>query len=83
MPSGAGRTIEMAFFVAHRFVVSVRDGDVEFWPLADGMACMDFTGQLFAALRRLGVDVKIHPAPFDLDEREMLRVMQRLELMYG
>jgi hypothetical protein len=67
MPAGDGRAIEIAFdLIDHRLVVSASDGDTRSFPLADGLACMDFYGGLFGILQRLGVNMKIRPAPFDL-----------------
>ena len=67
MPVGDGRTLEIAFdLIDHRLVVSTSDDRIESFPLADGLACMDFYGGLFGILDRLGVSVEIRPAPFDL-----------------
>lgn len=67
MPAGDGRAVEIAFdLIDHRLVVSMSDGRVTSLPLADGLACMDFYAGLFDILHELGVDVDIHPAPYDL-----------------
>jgi hypothetical protein len=67
MPTGDGRALEIAFdLIDHRLVVSASDGNTQSFTLADGLACMDFYGGLFGILDRLGVNVKIRPAPFDL-----------------
>jgi hypothetical protein len=68
MPLPDGRSLEIAFdFVHHRLVVATSDGDLESFDLRNGLACMDFYGQLFAILEKLAVEVDIYPAPYDLD----------------
>jgi hypothetical protein len=68
MPVGDGRTVEITFdFVDHRLVICASDGSSQSFRLAHGLACSAFYAQLFATLHSVGVNVDIHPAPFDLD----------------
>jgi hypothetical protein len=67
MPIRDGRTIEIEFdFVDHRLMVATSDGESPSFELRQGLACMDFFSQLFAALEQLGVEVTIYPAPYEL-----------------
>jgi Family of unknown function (DUF5996) len=53
-------------FVDHRLVVATDRGDVESFPLEDGLSVAAFDEALHATLGRLGVDVAIREVPFDL-----------------
>jgi hypothetical protein len=67
MPVADGRSVEILFdFVDHRMVITTSTGESRSFDLHDGLACSDFYSQLFGALAALGVEVNIHPAPFDL-----------------
>jgi hypothetical protein len=67
MPAADGRTVQIRFdLVDHRLLVESSGANVEAFDLVDGLACADFYAQLFAALGRIGVDVRIDPAPYDL-----------------
>jgi hypothetical protein len=66
MPVG-GRDVEIAFdLVDHRLDVVTSDGARGGFSLVERPACADFYGSLFATLDDLGVEVDIHPQPFDL-----------------
>ena len=60
-----GVSFEIAFdFVDHRLVVQTARGDVESFPLADGLSVSAFDEQLHALLGSLDVDVEILESPF-------------------
>jgi hypothetical protein len=68
MPAG-DRTAEIELdFVDHRVAVRTSDGRTAGFPLRERPACAHFYEDLFAALRDVGVDVTIHPQPFDLGD---------------
>ena len=52
-------------FVDHRLAVNTASGDSVSFPLVD-LSVAAFHRRLFAALESLGIDVSIHPVPFDL-----------------
>jgi hypothetical protein len=67
MPVSDGRCLEIVFdFVDHRLVLTTSTAESRSFGLHHGLACSDFYRQLFSALAGLGVEVVIHPAPFDL-----------------
>ncbi len=69
MPVGDGRTVEVEFdLIGHELRVRSSDGRAAGFPLRDRLACADFYRDLFAALREVGVEVEIHPEPFDLGD---------------
>jgi len=60
-----GETFEIGFdFVDHRLVVRTSSGEVESFPLVDGLSVARFDEELHATLNRLGVDVQIRESPF-------------------
>jgi Family of unknown function (DUF5996) len=66
MPSGE-LTVEIELdFIDHRVHVRSSEGRAESFALRDGLSCARFYGALFAALRKVGVDVEIRAEPFDL-----------------
>jgi hypothetical protein len=66
MPYG-GREVEVLLDLRdHRLVVTTSDGQRRELDLRLRPACADVYVDLFAALRDLGIDVDIHPQPFDL-----------------
>ena len=68
MPAG-GRELEIAFdFLDHRLRVLTSDGQERILELGRPAACADFYRGLFAALHALGIEVEIHPEPFDLGD---------------
>ncbi len=65
MHAGDGVSFEIAFdFVDHRLVVRTNRGEVESFPLVDGLSVADFDRQLHATLAGLGIDVTIRELPF-------------------
>ena len=52
----------------HQLIVSSSDGRRASFPLAHRPACADFYSDFFGALAKVGVDVDIHPEPFDLGD---------------
>jgi len=65
MHSRDGVSFEIAFdFVDHRLVVSTSRGEVESFPLVDGLSVAEFDLQLHAMLAGLGIDVEIWESPF-------------------
>jgi hypothetical protein len=65
MHSRDGVSFEIAFdFVDHRLVISTNRGEVESFPLVDGLSVADFDRQLHATLAGLGIDVQIRESPF-------------------
>jgi len=62
-PGGIAFQIDFDF-VDHQLVVRTNRGDVESFPLADGLSVAAFDEQLHGALRRLGVDVRIREEPY-------------------
>ena len=68
MPAGDA-TIEIELdFVEHRLGVRASDGRAAGFPLRDRLPCAQFYGDLFAALRDVGVEVQINAKPFDLGD---------------
>jgi hypothetical protein len=68
MPVG-DRDVEIAFdLLDHRLAITSSDGREHVRELGRRPACADFYRDLFAALHELGVDVDIHPRPFDLGD---------------
>jgi hypothetical protein len=66
MPDG-DRDVEIAFdFLDHRVQITTSDRQERVIELGRRPACADFYGELFADLHELGVDVEIHPEPYDL-----------------
>jgi hypothetical protein len=65
MHSRDGVSFEIVFdSVDHRLVVSTSRGEVESFPLVDGLSVADFDRQLHATLAGLGIDVEIRESPF-------------------
>ena len=65
MHGGDGVSFEIAFdFVDHRLVVRTNRGEVESFPLVDGLSVAEFDRQLHATLAGLGIDVAIREDPF-------------------
>ena len=61
--------VEIAFdLIDHELRIELSGGRSERRDLTDRSACADFYVDLFAALKRLGVHVDIHPQPFDLGD---------------
>jgi hypothetical protein len=72
MPVDDGE-VEIAFdLVGHRLEVRRSDGRERSLDLTDRSACADVYAGLFAALADLGVEVDIHPEPFDLGDSPAL-----------
>ena len=70
MPSGA-LTAEIELdLVDHRVYVRTSDGRTESFALRDGLSCARFYGALFAALRKVGIEVEIRAEPFDLGDNQ-------------
>jgi hypothetical protein len=68
MPAG-DRDVEIAFdLVDHRLDVLTSHGGRSGFSLVERPACADFYALLFGALAELGIEVDIHPQPFDLGE---------------
>lgn len=68
MPAG-GRDVEIVLDVLdHRARVVTSDGQERGFALTERPACADFYVELFRALGDVGVDVEIHPQPFDLGD---------------
>lgn len=69
MPLAGGRTAEIEFdLVDHELWVRASDGRSASFPLRDRLACAHFYRDLFGALGEVGVDVEIHPEPYDLGD---------------
>ena len=51
-------------FVDHELVVHTSRGDVESFPLVDGLSVAAFYGRLFALLAGLGIEVEIRAEPY-------------------
>ena len=51
-------------FVAHELVVRTSRGELESFPLVDGLSVAGFYERLVAVLRRLGIDVEIRAEPY-------------------
>ncbi|HEX8072728.1 MAG TPA: DUF5996 family protein [Pyrinomonadaceae bacterium] len=67
MPYGA-RAFEMEFdFIAHQLLVKCDDGAVASVPLV-ARAVADFYREVFQALERLGISVKIWPVPVEVQD---------------
>jgi hypothetical protein len=72
MPVPSGE-LEIAFdFVDHELRVSLSDGRARTLALTQDRACADFYARLFGTLTELGVEVEIHPEPFDLGDSPRL-----------
>jgi Family of unknown function (DUF5996) len=68
MPYG-DLTVEVEFdFVDHRLGIRTSEGRTAGFPLRDRLSCASFYGDLFAALRGVGVEATIRPEPFDLGD---------------
>ena len=68
MPDG-DRDVEIMFdLLYHRVLITTSDGMESLLDLGRRPACADFYHELFDALHQLGVDVEIHPEPFDLGD---------------
>jgi hypothetical protein len=68
MPYG-GREVEILLdLLDHCLLVTTSDGQQRTVGLTRRPACADVYRQLFAALHEVGVDVEIHPEPFDLGD---------------
>jgi len=64
-----GRAVEIRFdLLDHRLVISTSDGQERLLELGRRPACAHFYADVFSALADLGVDVRIHPKPFDLGD---------------
>lgn len=60
-----GVTFEIAFdFVDHALVVQTSRGEVESFPLADGLSVSAFDERLHSMLKQLDIDVAIRESPF-------------------
>jgi hypothetical protein len=68
MPYGPREVEILLDLLDHRLVVSTSDGQDRDLPLGRRPACADFYGDLFSALHEVGVEVDIHPEPFDLGD---------------
>ncbi len=69
MPLEGARTAEVEFdFVDHEVRVRSSDGGTAGFALRDRLACAHFYRDLFQALGEVGVEVEIHPEPYDLGE---------------
>ena len=69
MPLEGARTAEVEFdFVDHELRVRSSDGRTAGFALRDRLACAHFYRDLFQALGEVGVEVEIHPEPYDLGE---------------
>jgi hypothetical protein len=65
----ADREVEISFdLLDHRLVVSSSDGRERVLDLGVRPACADFYRDLFSALDGLGLQVTVHPFPYDLGE---------------
>jgi Family of unknown function (DUF5996) len=68
MPVGS-RDVEILLdLLNHRLLVMTSEGQDRRLDLGRRPACADFYGDLFSALHDVGVDVDIHPDPFDLGD---------------
>jgi hypothetical protein len=67
MHARGGTTFQIDFdFVLHQLVVRTNAGEVESFPLVDGLSVAAFDERLHGVLERLGVDVEIRESPFGL-----------------
>jgi hypothetical protein len=65
MHARGGVTFQIDFdFVDHRLVVRTNRGEIESFPLVDGLSVAAFDEQLHGVLRRLGIDVRIREEPY-------------------
>jgi Family of unknown function (DUF5996) len=63
------REVEIRFdFLDHRVQVITSDGGERALQLGQRPACADFYRELFGVLNELGIEVAIHPEPFDLGD---------------
>ncbi len=68
-----GRDIAIELdFIDHQATVRASDGTASAFDLRDRPACADFFTDLFSALSKVGVEVDIHPQPFDLGDSPAL-----------
>lgn len=68
MPYGE-RDVEIALdFLDHGLLITTSDGQERAIDLGQRLACADFYRELFAALHHVGINVDIHPEPFDLGD---------------
>jgi uncharacterized protein DUF5996 len=60
-----GRTFQIDFdFLLHQLVVRTNGGQVESFPLVDGLSVAGFDERLHGSLARLGIDVDLRETPF-------------------
>ncbi|HST24446.1 MAG TPA: DUF5996 family protein [Gaiellaceae bacterium] len=65
LPAPDGGSFEIRFdFVEHLLVVETSRGEVESFPLADGLSVAEFDRKLHETLAGLGLDVAIRESPF-------------------
>jgi hypothetical protein len=64
----AGRTFEVQFdFVEHQLVITVSDGQIKSMPLRP-QSVAAFYAEFMAALRSLGIEIRIWPMPVEIPE---------------
>lgn len=62
-----GTTFDIEFdFVHHFLLVTSSIGETEEFPLDDGLTVAEFYRLIFECLQTLGIQIEIHPKPFDL-----------------
>jgi len=68
MHAPSGITFQIDFdFVDHRLVVRTAGGDVESFPLVDGLSVAEFDANLHELLGKVGTDVAIRELPYGMD----------------
>jgi len=62
----SGGSFEIEFdLIDHRLVISTSTGDREDFALYDGLSVADFYTSIFANLKKLGIEPKIRPIPYE------------------
>lgn len=62
----SGGSFEIEFdLIDHRLVISTSTGDREDFALFDGLSVADFYASIFANLKKLGIEPKIRPIPYE------------------
>lgn len=62
----SGGSFEIEFdLIDHRLVISTSTGDREDFALYDGLSVADFYASIFANLKKLGIEPKIRPIPYE------------------
>ena len=69
----SGGSFEIEFdLIDHRLVISTSTGDREDFALYDGLSVADFYTSIFANLKKLGIEPKIRPIPYEAPRRSIL-----------